>query len=333
MTPYTYDALIDKYLAGEATPEEEKWIEQFLKENPMDETDILLAEKEAIGNRIRKKLLRNTTRKPMENIWLWGMAAAASVLVVAGLVWNYPPQSGSYLNTFVSALADDQEGFEVKNTSKKPQRLTLDDGSEVILQPNSRINYPEHFGEQKRVVYLHGEAFFNVKRDVTKPFIVSTENLATQVLGTSFNVKSYDGAGSIEVQVATGRVSVYETSEHKASTRNGFILTPNQKVVFDKDSRKMELGIVRNPAVVKPVESRLRFEFSETPAAEAFAMLEKTYGIDIVVEGDVLKNCLFTGDLNDLPMFEQLDLICKAVNVDYEQRGTSLFIEGQGCSN
>lgn len=326
-----YEKLIEKYMAGETSAEEDSQVEQYLKENPADDSEVLLSEKEEIGQRIRQKLLANTTRKPVKIGW-WA-AAAASVALLAGVIWYNGAKDITYFPALSAIWNNDDEGFAVRNTSHKPQRLTLEDGSVVILQPNSRISYPEHFGERKRMVYLHGEAFFQVKRDVTKPFIVSTENLATQVLGTSFNVKSYDGAGSIEVQVATGRVSVYETSERKTASKNGFILTPNQKVVFDKESRKMELGIVKNPVVVKKAESAARFEFAETPAAEVLALLEKTYGIDIVVEGDVLRNCLFTGDLNELPMFDQLDLICKAVNVEYERRGASLFISGEGCSN
>jgi transmembrane sensor len=329
MMPDNYEKLIEKYIAGETTAQEDLRVEQYLESNPVDDSEVLLSEKEEIGQRIRQKLLANTTRKPVRIGW-WA-AAAASVALLAGVVWYNAPKQIADFQALSSIWNSDDEGFAVSNTSHKPQRLTLEDGSVVILQPNSRISYPEHFGERKRMVYLHGEAFFQVKRDVTKPFIVSTENLATQVLGTSFNVKSYDGAGSIEVQVATGRVSVYETS--KTSGKNGFILTPNQKVVFDKDSRKMELGIVRNPVAVKTAESVTRFEFAEMPAADVLALLEKTYGIDIVVEGDVLRNCLFTGDLNELPMFDQLDLICKAVNVEYERRGASLFIFGEGCSN
>lgn len=329
MTPDSYEKLIEKYIAGETTAEEDLHVEQYLRDNPADDSEVLLSEKTEIGQRIRQKLLAATTRKPVKIGW-WA-AVAASLSLLAGVIWYNGPGQVPYFPALSSIWNGDDEGFAVSNTSHKPQRLTLEDGSVVILQPNSRISYPDHFGERKRMVYLHGEAFFQVKRDVTKPFIVSTENLATQVLGTSFNVKSYDGAGSIEVQVASGRVSVYETS--KTSGKNGFILTPNQKVVFDKESRKMELGIVRNPVAVKKAESAARFEFAETPAVDVLALLEKTYGLDIVVEGDVLRNCLFTGDLNELPMFDQLDLICKAVNVEYERRGASLFIFGEGCSN
>jgi hypothetical protein len=59
--------------------------------------------------------------------------------------------------------------------------------------------------------------------------------------------------------------------------------------------------------------------------------LENAYGIQIIVENQMLNQCVFTADLNDLPLHTQLDLICKSVNASFEQRGTSIFINGEGC--
>jgi transmembrane sensor len=332
MSKIDYDTLIEKYINGAATPDEEILVERFLKQNPPDESEILLPDKNEIGRRIKRKLLKNTATKPVRAIYLWGIAVAASLLIFAVTGWFLGRNYERYGSVISSMLGDTEYDFEVKNTSARPKSLVLEDGSEVVLQPGSSISYPDHLGSKQRLVYLEGEAFFNVKRNTARPFIVSTENLATQVLGTSFNVKSYDNSGSVEVRVVSGRVSVYEILKNdKEAKRNGVILTPNQKIVFDKKSRKMELGIVKNPAVVKPVASRQIFEFSETPVADIFALLETTYEIDIIVEDDVFRNCLFTGDLNDLTMYSQLDLICKTVNAEYESRGTSLFIRGEGC--
>ncbi|QRR00535.1 FecR family protein [Dyadobacter sandarakinus] len=332
MNHFHINELISKYVNGTTNADEDALVEQYLENNPMPENHDLIAEKDEIGARISRKLYRNTIRKPL-SVW-WrnaGIAAAACLALTAGLGWYFGSGNAGYGTVLTALLPDQPEGVEVKNTSRKPQRLTLDDGSEVTLQPGSRISYPERFGLKKRVVSLHGEAFFKVKKDPSKPFVVATENLATQVLGTSFNVRSYDRSGSIEVQVATGRVSVYEVSGRSNAKRNGVILTPNQRIVFDKRSQKMELGIVKNPIVVRPLASRQHFEFTESPVINALDMLEKTYGISIVVEGNMLRNCLFTGDLNNLPMFDQLSLICRSVNVDYEQRGTTIFIDGEGC--
>jgi hypothetical protein len=94
----------------------------------------------------------------------------------------------------------------------------------------------------------------------------------------------------------------------------------------------MELAIVENP-VINHAEILIAsgFTFLETPVKEAFSLLEKAYGIDIVIENDAVEICKFTGDLTNLSLFEQLDLICKSLNATYERRGTTLFVRGEGC--
>ncbi|SEJ64477.1 FecR family protein [Dyadobacter koreensis] len=331
MNQFEFDILLKKYLAGEHSPAEEKFVQEYLDNNPFDESPVFEFEKEKIGNRIRKQLNKSTGNErfliPFSS-WLKGMAA--SLILVAGCWFGFQYVSKKEISEIQTI---ENEGvIEIKNTSNSPQRIPLEDGSIVILQKKSSLSYPEHFGETKRLVYLHGEAFFQIKKNPAKPFIVSTENLVTQVLGTSFTVKSYDEARSIEVQVATGRVSVYEVAEKASTSSNGVILTRNQKIVFDKKSKKMELAIVSNPILNQTaIPADRGFSFLETPVKDAFLMLEKAYGIDIVIENDAVESCLFTGDLTDLTLFEQLDLICKSVNATYERRGTTLFVRGEGC--
>jgi len=257
--------------------------------------------------------------------------AAASVLLVAGGFW-WMMQTTTSAETFsFSKAIQTPHGIEVKNTASNPRQIKLEDGSVVILKGNSSVTYPEHFGKQSRIVFLKGEAFFNVKRDPTKPFIVHTGELVTEVLGTSFTVKSYEDAQSIEVLVTTGRVSVYENSAKTSQKRNGVILTPNQQIVFDKVSRKLSPSIVEKPVVIQPPANPFVFIFEEACLPEVLKKLENAYGLEIVIENQALNQCIFTADLNELPLRTQLDLICKSVNASYEQRGTSIFINGEGC--
>ncbi|WP_221394387.1 FecR family protein [Dyadobacter sp. NIV53] len=332
MNQYDFDIVLKKYLSGQHSPEEEKLINDYLQDNSMIDTAVFEAEKDMIGKRIKKKLYANTIGTPLLiRLRPWFMASAASVLIILGC-WFFISKT-EYSNViFNSGIILNPGVVEIKNTSNKSQTIPLEDGSVVTLKKNSSISFPEHFGKKNRLVYLHGEAFFRIKRNPAKPFIVSTGNLQTKVLGTSFTVKSYDESATVEVQVKSGRVSVYEVAEKKSVNSNGVILTPNQKIIFDKKSKKMELSIVEKPMIIVPLnETEHRFTFLEIPVKTVFSELEKSYGIDIVLENDVMDACLFTGDLNGLPLFDQLDLICKSVNVTYERRGTALFVQGTGC--
>ena len=332
MNQYDFDIVLQKYLSGEQSPEEEKFVLEYLENNPLNDSPVFESEKEIIGERIKRKLYTDIVGLPVYVRFLpWIKGIAASIAIVLGC-WFFLNKTAS-TETLNPETVDGQSVVEIKNTSNKPQRVALEDGSIVILKAKSSISFPEHFGEKRRLVYLHGEAFFEIKRNPAKPFVVSTGNLSTQVLGTSFIVKSYDDARSIEVLVKSGRVSVYEAADKTSSSKNGVILTRNQKITFDKKSKKMELAIIENP-VISLTETALAagFTFLETPVKDAFLHLEKAYGIDIVIENDAVEACKFTGDLTNLTLFEQLDLICKSLNATYERRGTTLFVRGEGCS-
>ena len=212
MNQHQFNKLLEKYLNGECTPEEESFIHEW-QENLIrtDYITISSKEKTTIKKRIWGRLLRDTlqaSRPIWKNNWFRMGIAASALLVLSSLFLLFPrSQEGKNVQTITTSLTD--VNIEVENTSSKEQKITLEDGSLVILKPNSRMSYPKHFGQKTRNVLLTGEAFFNVKKDHNKPFIVHTGDLVTEVLGTSFTIKSDENANVIEVSVQTGRVSVY----------------------------------------------------------------------------------------------------------------------------
>ncbi|GAB4037072.1 FecR family protein [Spirosoma jeollabukense] len=337
MNQYDFDKLMEKYLAGQSSPEEETLIREWA-DNKLAQSNLSLSqpEQQAIQKRIWTSIHRDTLSQQSVIIrygWLRISAVAASILlvIISGLfIWKQQAAKRSELA--VASRREELKGtINVKNTSQKPQKIPLKDGSYIVLKAQSTLSYPEHFGEKTRQVYLQGEAFFDVKKDPARPFIVHTGNLVTQVLGTSFTVKSYEAAKTIEVLVSRGRVSVYEASEKASQGRNGVILIPNQKITFDKASQKLIPSLVETPSLVQPPEIRTSFVFDRAPLDQVLTTLRKAYGIEFVVESPSLSRCVFNGDLNDLPLYVQLDLVCKSVNARYERRGTTLFITGEGC--
>lgn len=332
MNQYDFDKLLEKYLVGDCTEAEEilikEWSDNMLKHS---ELGINSNEKNIIEKNLWKRIQQSLfPEKTFFIQYKWATMAVAASLMIAFL-GLYFYQETTYSASFTESLASNLGVIEVKNTSNKPQKIKLEDGSEIVLKAESSISYPEHFNDKTRSVYLKGEAFFKVKRNPSKPFIVHTRDLVTEVLGTSFTIKSYDDAKAIEVLVVTGRVSVYENSKNSDKHRNGVILTPNQKIIFDKESKKLIPSLVENPIIVNAPETVLDFIFDETPLSEVLNRLKEAYQIEFVIENQELNKCVFTADLNELPLHNQLDLICKSVNATYEQRGTVIFINGVGC--
>ena len=268
--------------------------------------------------------------------------AAASIAMLLGGFWWFSPHKGSieYGNDIFQTLASKiikSDLIEQENHSGHQIAITLTDGSTVILQNESKISYPKTFAKEKREVYLEGEAFFEIAKDPRKPFYVFANDLVTKVLGTSFLVQSDKTTNKVKVVVKTGRVSVFErTAENlnkqQAQTQlEGLVLTPNQQVVFDEVDKRMLRSTVEKPEILGlPIQKNL-FEFNHTPIGEVFTKLEESYGLKVVFDKDVMKECYLTASLSDEPLFEKLLLICKTIDARYEVIDAQIIIYSKGC--
>ena len=330
MTKQEFNLLSNKYLQGMCSVEEEllllEWSEKLDKENQLK---ISSSEKEEIRGRILRNIHSKIPNKQFSKITKIGIGIVTSLAACLLLVF--------LLNVRTTEISDSKSvsasGMEMKNMSLVDQKVLLKDGSLVILKPKSSIIYSKDFNIKKREVFLIGQAFFKVKRNVTKPFVVHSGDLNTEVLGTSFWVKSNTRNNQIEVSVTSGKVSVYSNKVSDNNNLNGVILTRNQKVVFDIVSKTINPTIVDNPLpILTPDFSKGQLIFQATPLQSVLSNVSKHYGVEIILTNPKSNDCLITADLNGLSLFTQLDLICKSVGAIYEKRGTVIFITGDGCN-
>lgn len=123
----------------------------------------------------------------------------------------------------------------------KDYTVLLPDGSRVKLHPGSRISYPTRFIGNTRQVSLSGEAYFMVAKDATKPFIVKTGNVYTKVLGTEFNVKSWEEQGVSNNEITLVEGSVQVSSSSKAGVNNSMVLKPGQQAKCSSQSSSFDV--------------------------------------------------------------------------------------------
>ena len=252
--------LLKKYVDGECTPEEIKLIDQWFlshEENPDDDRLIDVYERENLESTLFERIKANMQLRPepqqIERLssrkMIWYRAAAAVVItMLAGLGLylfgerNISEEGLSVTKTNISHLTNDTKNITLH---------MLSDGTVITLQPNGSIEFPDVFPADKREIVLKGEAFFDVTKDKNRPFIINTGDVTVKVLGTSFNVRAYEGAKEITVAVKTGKVSVYakggEIDAKKNTNKQEVILTPNQEVVYnivnENFSRKILLAL------------------------------------------------------------------------------------------
>jgi ferric-dicitrate binding protein FerR (iron transport regulator) len=303
-----------------------RWNEKIDQENNLK---ISNKEKDEIRSRIWKNIHSKIPNKHFSKITKIGIGVVTSLAACLLLVF--------LLNVRTTEISDSKSvntsGMEMKNMTLVDQKVLLKDGSWVILKPQSSLIYGKDFNIKKREVFLIGQAFFKVKRNVTKPFVVHSGDLNTEVLGTSFWVKSNARNNEIEVSVTSGKVSVYANKVSDNNNLNGVILTRNQKVVFDIVSKTINPTIVDNPLpILTPDFSKDQLIFQATPLQSVLSTMSKHYGVEIILTNPKSNDCQITADLNGLSLFTQLDLICKSVGAIYEKRGTVIFITGDGCN-
>ncbi|WP_065219277.1 MULTISPECIES: FecR family protein [Butyricimonas] len=156
-------------------------------------------------------------------------------------------------------------------------QLTLADGTRVILNSESSIRFPDEFQTNERRVYLHGEAYFQVARDESCPFLVEAEVVTVKVLGTEFNVKAYRG-NDVSTTLVTGRVSV-------AVGTDSLVLNPGQLCEMKDNTLTVREADLVSVLAWKNGE----FVFKDVTLEEMMNELSRWYDMEIEYEAENLK--------------------------------------------
>jgi transmembrane sensor len=328
-----FERLARRYIAGECTPEEAAYVEKWVESHHRSEGDrhVFADEEEAermsddIWSRVLSESgLANTKWKSRGSLW-FGWVTAASVALAVIVFWSWKGSQGDSESTSMA-------GVKTYNASVSDQRIILPDSSVVTLAAGAEMTTSEDFGAHTRTVRLKGAAFFDIRPNPKKPFLVYSGDLVTEVLGTSFEIKPVAGKNVIEVSVVSGKVSVYSTESKGDLRREGAILRANQKAVFQTETKLIRQDLVDVPKKVKDSPPPSAFKFEESTVGEVINVLQKSYGMEIVVSNPDLKQCLFTGDLDGFDLFKQLSYLCRVTGAKYEVRGTTLFVTGGRCA-
>ncbi|WP_192349624.1 FecR family protein [Algoriphagus sp. Y33] len=340
--------LLERFQSGNCTDEEREivkaWYDSLDKKYNLPE--ISAEELESIGEIMWARVIdkaASSSKKQIEpinqvravSLWPKFMAAAAvvGIVICAALLFNVLyKQSGFTQQERIAAIA---EPITKENTTDSLMPVMMEDGSRITLHAGAKIIYPTAFEKDKREVVLSGEAFFEVSKNAESPFYVFSNSLITKVIGTSFYVRSGESPES-EVEVVTGKVLVIANNQgmFASDTNKEVYITPNQKVVFNEDSKKLIPAIVDNPKPLKSAQAIVEFGFNykNVQLQQVLNDIESTYGINIIPDDSRIYNCTFTGDLNDENMYSKLDLICQSTGMSYEVNNLSIIIKGNACS-
>ncbi len=333
--------LIQKFLGGHCTKAEADAVFLYFRKNPEvwkkylgdswddadDGSELPAGYKELMLEEIRKKSFTHNKSRNFFRIGLRIAVAAASVMLV---FWGIRKASTDDSQKRAMAISKiplnnpaerkqigEGVGEWELNTNRTDQKLKLklEDGSVVTLLPRSSIRHTRHFvgiKDNKRDVYLQGQAFFDVTRDKKRPFTVYAGNMSTTVLGTSFSVQ--ESEIGVLVKLYSGKVIVH-TGTHPAGIREIF-LSPGEELRYDSGEN---LATVSHFTIEKPVrkiqnassaDDNRELTFDNAALPDVINKLISHYHTPIVYDKSELSDMYFSGQVLES---DSLSVILKVI--------------------
>lgn len=274
--------ILYRFFDRQASPEEKETIKAWLQESPANQ-EMLYRERQFFGamimhsripeSRAEKKVKYGRKRRILREF----MKIAAVILLTAAGMWFLQDQ----------ATGEQQPWLSVTVPAGQRANVLLPDGTNVWLNARTQLRYPGAFAGEKREVELNGEAYFEVRQDKGKPFIVHTDKCEIEVLGTTFNVDAYSDSEDFFTALMEGSVRVTDKSERT----NTLILQPDYLTTFRN-------GVLMAEKITDYEYYRWHEGlvcFREMGFVQLMHRFEKCYGIRIEIRNPQLSEYAFTG--------------------------------------
>lgn len=199
------------------------------------------------------------------------------------------------------------------------KHLFLPDSSEVWLNAGTTIKYSPKNNSARRLVYLDGEAYFSVKRDENKPFIVQAQQLSVKVLGTRFNVKAYSGDEKIITTLESGKVEV------ALPVKEARVLKPDEQLAYHVRTSAIDVTKVIATEAIGWREGQLIF--TNASLKEMLQTLERRFDIPIISHRDISTSQLYTIKfLKGESLEEILDVLQDLIGFTYQKQPNQIVL-------
>lgn len=313
------DGLLVKYLMNEADAAEVLEVHAWLENNTehqkylndlkvlWEESGKLIEgneeEEESLAwNKLENRLNLNDQAVPKNRLNARWIGIAATILFISGIAW------------FGLHQFSKPEFIKIQSNAAVLNQ-TLPDGSEITLNKNSEITYPDSFKDKTRSVSLRGEAFFKVTPDKTKPFLIQVNNITVKVVGTSFNIKSRNGKTVVVVE--TGIVQVSKGKSHVE-------LHPGERSTSTQEQNNLSK---------EKTQSRLynyyrtnELDCDHTPLQELVDILNEIHHVDIQILNPALKNKEITANFKNQSLNEIIDVIKATFKAQVNYKNQQILI-------
>jgi len=316
------------YLEGNLTPEELEQLKQYLQQEKLPALEELMQESWAelplsitnttFSSEELYAKIQQQIQEPQRIIRfrpgriLFSVAASLLLFAMAFIIWTQLNHSKQSIQV-------------VYNETNSVKKVNLEDGSVVWLNEKTKLSY--QFSNKWRKIELDGEAFFEVQRDVRRPFSVKTGNLNTIVLGTSFNVEAFAEDKRVEVSLTKGKIKV---QIDEAQAQRSWELNTGEQLEYlpvagwvQKNSFNVESETAWKSGLVV---------LEKTPLPYALRQISRFYHTPLQFDTLRLQSCKVTSTFDKANTIDEvLTVLLFSNNLTYKKQGQGYLIEGSGC--
>ncbi|MGL5317818.1 MAG: FecR family protein [Bacteroidales bacterium] len=314
------EEIISKYLNHVATEQELALLEAWMNESPENKEMVLRLKNEFVLSSLMDRfegVADEVQERPLDikkakRISFRPFLKYASIVVGAGL---FTLSALRYMENHkepVYQMLTVEEGERAK--------IVLADGSEIWLNSNTQISYPDNFNRVNRDIKLSGEAYFKVAKNQELPFVINTQNIEVEVVGTEFNVRSYEDDATIDVQVVEGKVLVREEDVDQQS----HLLTANEMITYDKLNASFN-----EESFDAEVENwrEGKYIFKHKTLKEIARQLERIYAVEFIINDTALLDDVYYGEINVKDSIENImEIISLSDQFTYEIKNKQVII-------
>lgn len=332
--------LILRYLTGNILPEERREMELWLDQDPENRKTIedieeifkvtpdeeFEANAEHSWELFHQKLTEDKDHKKTVSLayrkaigiqkYAYQIAAIILVSLFTGiLVQHYMAKSYDAVQRAEPLVMQDL----ITQQGEKAQ-VTFSDGTEVTLNSASSLQFPEEFHDSTREVHLEGEAYFKVKHDPERPFIVHNQDVEVKVLGTEFNVSGWSADPSVDITVREGKVSVSSTDPQ--------IEDHSEEILTEGFFTSVRTGNKPDPAQKIDVRNNVLWlsggmHFDNVPFDQVMKKIERRFNVKITNKTKQL-DASYTGTFHYADIDEILSVIAASLKIEYRRKGSEI---------
>ena len=323
------DDLIGKVLAGEASAQEQESVLLWRKQSEANEkyfnqvhdiferagADAVKIEfdTDAAWNKVKSKISKNNDKVVSINRtnFFSPLRIAAGFILLLGVVAVFYLLSAPPIQT-LAVLSE-----------KTTRQDTLPDGSTAFLNKMTELTFEYNPREKTRKVKLKGEAYFTVKHEEEKPFIIEADEILVRDIGTEFNLKAYPDKDTIEIIVTQGEVQFYTRND------SGLNLKAGEKAIYSK--RTKEFYRIEKPDTNTLAYKTKVFSFNNTDLRSVVMLLNEVYNSKIGLASESLYNCRLTANFKEDNPEIIVEVIAETMGLELTKKEDQLILSGKGC--